>query len=91
MIYGFVLATRYPDRDRASIESVLANIAGVKEVYRTSGIYDMVIKIEAADAASLRRAAREIKAIDGIQFAVTNVVYDAEYGIRPPTRSATAA
>lgn len=77
MISGLVLANCFLFQDD-SIQGALRKINGVQQVFRTVGVYDLIIRVQAEDEDKLRQLVRRIKAVDGIQSVLTNIIYKPE-------------
>jgi DNA-binding Lrp family transcriptional regulator len=80
MISGLVFANCYLDQDTLA-EKTIRQINGVLEVHRTYGVYDLVVKIQAADEEKLNRILRDIRSTQGVQSVLTSIVYRQEAGL----------
>jgi DNA-binding Lrp family transcriptional regulator len=80
MIAGLVFANCYLDRDTLA-EKAIRQINGVLEVHRTYGVYDLVVKIQAADEEKLNQVLRDIRSAQGVQSVLTSIVYRQEAGL----------
>ncbi|MEO9319742.1 MAG: Lrp/AsnC ligand binding domain-containing protein [Nitrososphaera sp.] len=77
MISSLVLANCFLFQDD-SIQAALQKINGVQQVFRTLGVYDLVIRVQAEDEDKLKQVVKKIKGIDGIQSVLTNIIHKPE-------------
>jgi DNA-binding Lrp family transcriptional regulator len=82
MISGLVLANCWLDKSESALKAIW-RINGVSEVYRTAGIYDLIVRVEAENLYKLREIVRRIKGTSGILSTFTNIVYNAQAGMGP--------
>ncbi len=59
----------------ANVEKAVANVEGVLETYSTTGIYDLVLKVQAADEIKLQDVIKGIKGIQGVASTLTSIIY----------------
>ena len=57
------------------VQNETKNVKGVLETYPVTGIYDLLVKIEAADEAKLKEIVRNLKSIFGVTSILTSIVY----------------
>lgn len=62
----------------ASIEKAAKNIEGVLEANTTTGIYDLIMKVQADDEIKLQEVIKSIKNISGVTSTLTSIIYKAE-------------
>jgi DNA-binding Lrp family transcriptional regulator len=74
VISGLVLVNCYLDQDYLA-ETAIRQIQGVLEVHRTHGVYDLVVKVQAADEQQLQKVVKEIRSAHYVQSVLTNVIY----------------
>lgn len=89
MISGLVLANCWVGESEAA-ETAIRHIKGVIEVYRTDGMYDLIVKVEAHNVVRTREVVRKIKAIPGVSITLTHVAYGARPGTGPTIGADTA-
>jgi DNA-binding Lrp family transcriptional regulator len=50
-------------------------VNGVLESYPITGIYDLLVKVEAVDEAKLKEVIRNLKGIFGVTSILTSIIY----------------
>lgn len=59
----------------ASIDKAVKDIPGVLEVHTTTGIYDLILKVQAQDESKFQELIRKIKSIYGVTSTLTSITY----------------
>jgi DNA-binding Lrp family transcriptional regulator len=59
-----------------TVENLAKLTQGVLEAYPTTGIYDLIVKVQAPDETKLRRVLEKIKSIQGVAATLTSIVYN---------------
>ena len=73
---AFVFVECAKDKDEA-VKQALQRSQYVVEVYAINGgIFDLVVKMQAADERKLREGLRQIKGIDSVTSTLTSIVYN---------------
>jgi Lrp/AsnC family transcriptional regulator for asnA, asnC and gidA len=57
------------------VEHVAKLTEGVLEAYPTTGIYDLILKVKAADELKLQNVLQKVKSIQGVASAMTSIIY----------------
>jgi DNA-binding Lrp family transcriptional regulator len=57
---------------------LVKDVQGVLEVNLTTGIYDMILKLQADDEHQLEEVVKGAKAISGVTSTMTSIVYKAD-------------
>jgi DNA-binding Lrp family transcriptional regulator len=60
-----------------SIARTVKEIRGVLEAHTTTGIYDLILKVEAEDESKFQELIMKIKSINGVTSTVENIIYTA--------------
>ena len=61
----------------ALIARTVKAIQGVLEAHTTTGIYDLILKVEAEDESKFQELIKKIKSINGVTSTVENITYTA--------------
>lgn len=62
--------------NQETIRDQIREIKGVHEVYMTTGIYDLILKVQAENEAKLREdIVRRIRAVGGVKSSTTMIVF----------------
>ncbi|AFU60059.1 putative 2-isopropylmalate synthase [Candidatus Nitrososphaera gargensis Ga9.2] len=77
MTLAFVFVDCAQHQHSASIGRALREVQGVLEVYSTTGVYDLIVKVSADDETKLQAIIASIKSVSGVMSAITNIVYSA--------------
>ncbi len=77
MTLAFVFVNCTLDR-AANVEKAVASVEGVLETYSTTGIYDLVLKVQAADEIKLQEVIKGIKGIQGVASTLTSIIYKSD-------------
>lgn len=75
MPVAFVLINTETD-SMEKVLKALAKLEGVKEAYSVFGVYDIVVKVEAASTDKIRDLAYKIRRLDGIRSTLTMIVIE---------------
>lgn len=59
-----------------AVENIARMTQGVLEAYPTTGMYDLVLKVNAPDEMKLRGVLERIKRIQGVAATLTSIVYN---------------
>jgi len=78
MTLAIVLVNFSDDQLAASAEKSVKDIQGVLEANLTTGIYDLILKVQTNDEHELEDVITKIKAISGVTSTMTNVIYKAD-------------
>lgn len=57
------------------VENVAKFTQGVLEAYPTTGLYDLILKVKAADEIRLQEVLHKIKNIPGVAATLTSIIY----------------
>jgi DNA-binding Lrp family transcriptional regulator len=57
------------------VQNEIKNVNGVLESYPITGIYDLLVKVEAVDEAKLKEVIRNLKGIFGVTSILTSIIY----------------
>lgn len=57
------------------VQNEAKNVSEVLETYSITGIYDLLVKVEAEDEGKLRDVIRNLKGIFGITSILTSIIY----------------
>jgi len=57
------------------VQNEVKNVNGVLESYPITGIYDLLVKVEASDEAKLKEVIRSLKGIFGVTSILTSIIY----------------
>ena len=77
MVLSFVLVNCTMDQ-ASFVERKAKEIQGVLEVHTTTGIYDLILKVQAEDEAKFQELINKIKSISGVAGVITSVIYKAD-------------
>ena len=69
----------------ASIARTVKEIQGVLEAHPTTGIYDLILKVEAEDESKFQELIKKIRSISGVTSTVENITYTAASTASPPS------
>jgi DNA-binding Lrp family transcriptional regulator len=62
--------------NQETIRDQIREIRGVDEVYMTTGIYDLILKVQAENEAKMREdIVRRIRAVGGVKSSTTMIVF----------------
>jgi DNA-binding Lrp family transcriptional regulator len=75
MVLAFVLVNCIMEQSE-SVERAVRKVAGVTDVYSTTGIYDVIARAEGKDESKLGNVIRKIKSISGVTATLTSIVYN---------------
>ncbi|MEW6603957.1 MAG: Lrp/AsnC ligand binding domain-containing protein [Thermoproteota archaeon] len=59
----------------SSVEKAVKEISGVLEAHTTTGIYDLILKVQAEDEAKFQELIKKIKSINGVTSTLTSITY----------------
>ncbi|HXG05781.1 MAG TPA: Lrp/AsnC ligand binding domain-containing protein [Nitrososphaera sp.] len=59
----------------SSVEKAVREIDGVLEAHSTTGIYDLILKVQAKDEMKFQELIRKIKSISGVTSTLTSIAY----------------
>ena len=76
MTLAFVFVNCRDDQS-ATIETALRDIQGVLEANLTTGIYDLILKVQVDNEIKLEEVMGRIKAIPGVTATTTSIIYKA--------------
>jgi DNA-binding Lrp family transcriptional regulator len=82
MVLSFVLVNCAIDQ-ASFVERKAKEIQGVLEVHTTTGIYDLILKVQAEDEAKFQELINKIKSISGVTSVITSVIYRADNTASP--------
>lgn len=74
MIVAFVFVNCAFDQN-SSVEKAVREIDGVLEAHSTTGIYDLILKVQAKDEMKFQELIRKIKSISGVTSTLTSIAY----------------
>lgn len=57
------------------VEHMAKATEGVINAYPTTGIYDLILKVKAADEAQLRKVLEKVMTIEGVAATMTSIVF----------------
>ena len=57
------------------VQNEIKKVNGVLESYPITGIYDLLVKVEAVDEAKLKEVIRNLKGIFGVTSILTSIIY----------------
>lgn len=77
MTLAFVFIDCINDEQAAAVEKLVKDVQGVLEVNLTTGIYDLILKVQADDEHQLEEVIKAIKAIQGVTSTMTSIIYKA--------------
>ncbi|HEX7032926.1 MAG TPA: Lrp/AsnC ligand binding domain-containing protein [Nitrososphaera sp.] len=60
----------------SSVEKALKEIDGVLEAHTTTGIYDLILKVQAEDEVKFQELIKKIKSINGVTSTLTSITYN---------------
>ncbi len=75
MILAFVFVNCAFDQI-SSAEKAAKEIDGVLEAHTTTGIYDLILKVQARDEAKFQELIKKIKSISGVTSTLTSITYN---------------
>jgi DNA-binding Lrp family transcriptional regulator len=58
-----------------AVEKALKEIQGVLEVHTTTGIYDLILKVQSEDESKFQELIKKIKGIAGVTSTLTSITY----------------
>ena len=74
MTLAFVFVNCAFDQAGAA-EKALKEIQGVLEVHTTTGIYDLILKVQSEDESKFQELIKKIKGISGVTSTLTSITY----------------
>ena len=77
MTLAFVFVNCITDEQAAEVEKALKDVQGVLEANLTTGIYDLLLKVQADGEQQLEEVIKRIKAISGVTSTMTSIIYKA--------------
>lgn len=77
MTLAFVFVNCISDEQAAEVEKALKDVQGVLEANLTTGIYDLLLKVQADGEQQLEEVIKKIKAISGVTSTMTSIIYKA--------------
>lgn len=78
MTLAFVFVNCITDEQAAEVEKALKDVQGVLEANLTTGIYDLLLKVQADGEQQLEEVIKRIKAISGVTSTMTSIIYKAD-------------
>jgi DNA-binding Lrp family transcriptional regulator len=76
MTLAFVFVNCGLDQSSA-VEKAVKDVQGVLEANLTTGIYDLILKVQADDENKLEEVIKRIKTISGVTSTMTSIIYKA--------------
>jgi DNA-binding Lrp family transcriptional regulator len=74
MTLAFVFVNCMIDQ-AASVERAAKNVRGVLEAHTTTGIYDLILKVQAEDESKFQELIRKVKRVSGVTSTLTSITY----------------
>jgi DNA-binding Lrp family transcriptional regulator len=62
----------------SSVEKAVKEIVGVLEAHTTTGIYDLILKVQMEDEVKFQELIKKIKGINGVTSTLTSITYSNE-------------
>jgi DNA-binding Lrp family transcriptional regulator len=59
----------------ASVEKAVKDVRGVLEAHTTTGIYDLILKVQAEDESKFQELIRKVKGVSGVTSTLTSITY----------------
>lgn len=78
MTLAFVFVNCIDDDQAAAVEKAVKDVQGVLEANLTTGIYDLILKVQVDDENKLEEVIKRIKAIAGVTSTMTSIIYKAD-------------
>ena len=78
MTLAFVFVNCITDEQATEVEKALKDVQGVLEANLTTGIYDLLLKVQADSEQQLEEVIKRIKAISGVTSTMTSIIYKAD-------------
>lgn len=85
MTLAFVFVNCISDEQAVQVEKELKDVQGVLESNLTTGIYDLLLKVQAEGELGLEEVMKKIKAISGVTSTMTSIIYKADGFAPSPT------
>ena len=77
MTLAFVFVNCINDEQAEAAEKLVKDVQGVLEANLTTGIYDLILKVQADDEHQLEEVIKSIKALSGVTSTMTSIIYKA--------------
>lgn len=78
MTLAFVFVNCISEEQAATIEKSIKDVRGVLEANLTTGVYDLILKVQADDEHKLEDVIKAIKALPGVTSTMTSIIYKAD-------------